>query len=59
MTANHDWTPGPRELADLELLLSGAFQPLSGFLGAEEAHAVEEHGRLADGVSVAQASAFL
>ncbi|MEV7007124.1 adenylyl-sulfate kinase [Streptosporangium sp. NPDC051022] len=49
MTASFDWTPGARELADLELLLSGAFQPLTGFLSSADAHAVDAHGTLADG----------
>ena len=44
-----EWTPDPRELADLELLLSGAFQPLTGFLGHDDAHLVLERGTLADG----------
>ncbi|WP_245765113.1 adenylyl-sulfate kinase [Nonomuraea jiangxiensis] len=46
---NVEWTPEPRELADLELLLSGAFEPLTGFLGHDDLHAVHERGRLADG----------
>lgn len=49
MTASFEWTPDARELADLELLLSGAFQPLTGFLGPADVHAVREHGTLADG----------
>ncbi|MCG5216868.1 adenylyl-sulfate kinase [Streptosporangium sp. KLBMP 9127] len=49
MTANSEWTPDARELADLELLLSGAFQPLTGFLTADDVHSVDEHGTLADG----------
>ncbi|GAA3578276.1 hypothetical protein GCM10022419_069650 [Nonomuraea rosea] len=44
-----EWTPDPRELADLELLLSGAFEPLAGFLGHDDLHAVHERGMLADG----------
>lgn len=44
-----EWTPGARELADLELLLSGAFHPLTGFLGPDDLHAVHERGTLADG----------
>ncbi|MEV4175611.1 adenylyl-sulfate kinase [Nonomuraea sp. NPDC049709] len=44
-----EWTPDPRELADLELLLSGAFEPLTGFLGHDDLHAVHERGTLADG----------
>ena len=42
-------TPDAHELADLELLLSGAFQPLTGFLGHDDLHAVHERGTLADG----------
>ncbi len=44
-----EWIPDARELADLELLLSGAFAPLTGFLSTEVAHGVVEHGRLPDG----------
>ncbi|HUR06835.1 MAG TPA: adenylyl-sulfate kinase [Nonomuraea sp.] len=44
-----EWTPGAYELADLELLLSGAFQPLSGYLGHDDLHTVHERGTLADG----------
>jgi sulfate adenylyltransferase len=36
-------------LGDLELLLSGAFAPLTGFMGAADVAAVIEHGTLADG----------
>jgi sulfate adenylyltransferase len=42
-------TPGPAELADLELLLNGAFRPLTGFLGAVDSATVAGAGRLADG----------
>jgi sulfate adenylyltransferase len=42
-------TPGPAELADLELLLNGAFHPLTGFLGAIDAATVAAAGHLADG----------
>ncbi|WP_329242323.1 adenylyl-sulfate kinase [Actinoallomurus sp. NBC_01490] len=42
-------TPGPAELADLELLLNGAFRPLTGFLGAVDAATVAAAGRLSDG----------
>jgi sulfate adenylyltransferase len=41
--------PGPAELADLELLLSGAFHPVTGFMGAADAAAARAGGRLADG----------
>jgi len=43
------WTPDPVELADLELLLAGAFRPLTGFLGSLDTAAVVAGGRLADG----------
>ncbi|MGH3375538.1 MAG: adenylyl-sulfate kinase [Actinoallomurus sp.] len=42
-------TPDPAELADLELLLNGAFHPLTGFLGAVDSATVAAAGRLADG----------
>ncbi|MFC7340496.1 adenylyl-sulfate kinase [Saccharopolyspora griseoalba] len=37
------------EMSDVELLLDGAFGPLRGFLGAEDATAVRTRGCLADG----------
>ncbi|MFC5181907.1 adenylyl-sulfate kinase [Actinomadura harenae] len=43
------WTPDPVELADLELLLSGVFRPLPGFLGSYDTAMVIAGGRLADG----------
>jgi sulfate adenylyltransferase len=43
------WTLAPRQLADLELLLSGAFSPLRGFMGMAEAESVRRDLRLADG----------
>jgi sulfate adenylyltransferase len=43
------WTPGAGELADLELLLTGAFAPLTGFLGSFDTAMVAAGGRLADG----------
>lgn len=43
------WTPGPRELAHLELLVAGAYPPLDGFLGEADVTAVEAYGTLADG----------
>jgi len=47
-----DWpacTLGPAQLADLELLTSGVFAPLRGFMDAADAAAVAERGTLADG----------
>jgi len=38
-----------RQLGDLELLLSGGFRPLRGYLGSAEVEAVTTTGRLADG----------
>jgi sulfate adenylyltransferase len=43
------WTPSESALGHLELLLSGALAPLTGFLGSRDAEAVRAHGRLADG----------
>jgi sulfate adenylyltransferase len=43
------WTPNPVELADLELLLSGGYAPLAGFLGAADLASLASTGRLADG----------
>jgi sulfate adenylyltransferase len=43
------WTPDATGLAELELLLSGAFAPLKGFLGSRDTAAVVAGGRLADG----------
>ena len=43
------YTPRPHELADLELLLSGAYAPLTGFLGRADLTSLARTGRLADG----------
>src|SRR2546423_8582815 len=43
------YAPRPFELADLELLLSGAYAPLTGFLGRADLVALRRRGRLADG----------
>ena len=43
------WTPDEAQLADLELLTSGAFAPLRGFMTASDLAAVAERGTLADG----------
>ncbi|BEL09866.1 bifunctional sulfate adenylyltransferase/adenylylsulfate kinase [Actinoplanes sichuanensis] len=42
------FTPRPYELADLELLLSGAYAPLTGFLGRTDLASLARRGRLAD-----------
>jgi sulfate adenylyltransferase len=47
-----DWpacTLDEAQLGDLELLTSGAFAPLRGFMDAAEVATVTEHGTLADG----------
>jgi sulfate adenylyltransferase len=43
------WTPGEAQLADLELLTIGAFEPLCGFMNSADLAAVAERGTLADG----------
>jgi len=43
------WDLTGRQVCDLELLLSGGFSPLRGFLGAEDYTSVCERMRLADG----------
>jgi sulfate adenylyltransferase len=43
------WTLDETQLGDVELLLSGAFAPLSGFMSAADVDAVAELGTLADG----------
>jgi sulfate adenylyltransferase len=45
------FTPRPHELADLELLLAGAYAPLTGFLGRADLTALARRGTLADGTS--------
>lgn len=42
-------TPRPHELADLELLLTGAYAPLNRFLGADDVASVVSGGMLTDG----------
>src|SRR2546422_2938094 len=43
------WDLTQRELGDLEVLLSGGFSPLTGFLGQRDYESVRDHVRLADG----------
>jgi sulfate adenylyltransferase len=43
------YSPRPPELADLELLVSGAYAPLTGFLSRADLAGVRRAGRLADG----------
>ena len=43
------WTPGEEQLGELELITSGAFAPLTGYLGAADLAAVSARGELADG----------
>jgi sulfate adenylyltransferase len=43
------WTPSEAQLGDLELLLSGAYAPLTGFLTTADAAAVAARRELADG----------
>ncbi len=45
------WAPSTVELADLELLLSGAYAPLTGFLGPTDLESLRRTGRLADGTA--------
>jgi sulfate adenylyltransferase len=43
------WDLTPRQLCDLELLISGGFSPLRGFLGRADYEGVRDQMRLADG----------
>jgi sulfate adenylyltransferase len=43
------WDLTERQLCDLEMLMSGAFSPLQGFLGRADYESVRDNMRLADG----------
>lgn len=43
------WDLSHRQICDLELLLNGAFSPLTGFLNQSDYNSVVENSRLADG----------
>ena len=43
------WTLSEYQLGDLELLLSGAFGPLTGFMDSADVESVTQRGTLADG----------
>lgn len=45
------YTPRPGELADLELLLSGAYAPLAGLLTRDDLVSVAQRGQMVDGTS--------
>ena len=43
------YAPRTSELADLELLLTGAYTPLTGFMTRADLASLSRRGRLADG----------
>src|SRR5690348_1319193 len=45
------YTPRPHEIADLELLLSDAYAPLTGFVGQADLQSLRRTGRLTDGTA--------
>src|SRR3954452_23966860 len=45
------YTPRAHEISDLELLLSSAYAPLTGFVGREDLTSLRRMGRLADGTA--------
>jgi len=49
LTEAPSYTPRAAELADLELLLTGAFAPLTGLPTRDDLISITERGRLADG----------
>ena len=44
------WNLTPRQVCDLDLLMSGAFSPLEGFLGRDDYESVCDTMRLTSGV---------
>jgi sulfate adenylyltransferase len=48
-TETPQWAPTPWELAELELITSGALAPLDRFLGQADLAAISKRGELADG----------
>ncbi len=47
--SNVSWDLTPRQMFDIELLLNGAFSPLTGYLSEADYNSVIENMRLADG----------
>ncbi len=45
------WTPDEEQLGELELIISGAYAPLKGYLSAADLVAVAERGELSDGTA--------
>jgi sulfate adenylyltransferase len=43
------WTPGEAQLAELELLTTGVYAPLTGYLGSDDLESVARSGTLTDG----------
>ena len=43
------WTPDEAQLGELELITSGAYAPVAGYLGTADLASVSERGELADG----------
>ena len=43
------WAPGDEQLGELELITSGAFAPLTGYLTTADLAAVSARGELSDG----------
>ena len=43
------WTLTPRQLCDIEQILTGAFSPLNGFMGRDDYECVRDNMRLSDG----------